>query len=357
MNEEEIIAAGPDVLLKRAGVLHKRRAAVGREMRSIVDELRRRASSAGDDKETGAFLQSVDLLPVGEMTHFDVMAMTREHKRNEIPQADSFWHSILVRRRKKQLGVVPEKHLGISKDNDERFAAEAGVAAARTLYRGDLAGLPKDVVPSVVKPVRSSDSRGAFYVFDDGLFSIAQSLPVAGWDEFLRHARQELGDVDFEIAQWELQSLVTREGRPAHDLKFYCFYGEIGAVLETSRHPSQKYAYFDGDLLPIDLRSNKKPSFDDMSETNVGRGFLSSERLDVVRRLSLEIPAPFMRIDFLDSDNSLVFLEFSSAPGQSHALRPEQDRRLGQLYHAAEIRLMNDLLAGKGFDTFREFSR
>ncbi len=357
MNQDEIASATDAVLLKRAKTLASRRGTVSTELRSLVDELRRRSSDAPNEQNVAGFLSSLDLLSADELIHPDVMAITREHGIRTIPHADSFWRSILARRRKKQLGTVPEKYLGITKDSDERFARQIGVATTQTLYRGDLSGVPRDKAPTVIKPVRSSDSRGAFYVFDEGLYSIAQSKTVADWTELEEVAEEELRGPGADPDLWELQELVTREGRPAHDLKFYCFYGEIGAVLEIARYPKPQYAYFDGDLQPINFRLNPKPSFADINDTAVMAGSLTQDKLDTVRRMSLTIPAPFMRIDFLDADQQLVFCEFSSAPGFSHALVPEHDARLGEAYHRAEIRLINDFLDGKGFDAFREFSR
>lgn len=357
MTESTWTAADTARILRRVRTLSRRRGAIASEVRSLVDELRERAVGARDPIATKAFLEAISLVPADELTHFDVMALTREHGATVIPQADSFWRSILTRRRKKQLGVVPEKYLGISKDHDERFARLAGVVGAKTLYRGDFSGLPRDVASSVAKPVKSSDSRGAFYVFEGGLYSIAQSKAVADWDAAERLAADELRIGGPHDVSWELQELVTRGGRPAHDLKFYCFYGRIGAILEIARYPTQRYAYFDGDLEPIDFRSNQKPGFDNLAETNVMSGSLSTAKLDTVRKMSLKIPVPFMRIDFLDADDELVFCEFSSAPGLSHALQPDHDQRLGAMYHEAEIRLLDDLLAGKGFDDYKEFGR
>src|SRR5699024_12747322 len=47
----------------------------------------------------------------------------------------------------------------------------------------------------------------------------------------------------------------------------------------------------------------------------VGEG-VTGEEGEMAAALSAKIPAPFIRIDFLRSDNGLVFGEFTSKPGK-----------------------------------------
>lgn len=341
-------------LRDRVAELGGRSMQVRNDLKSLVNTLRVTSIRSGDSAALDLYLEALNLISVDDLTHQDLVAVARHHRLKMIPHSDSFWRSIVVRRRKKQLGRVPEKHLGLNKQRDERFANLAGVSTVDTLFRGKLSDVPRNQFPTVLKPVVSSGSRGAFYIFEDGMFSIAGTKSVESWAELIAVARNEVGDP--ESREWELQRLVTWQGEPAPDLKFYCFYGEIGAVLEVSRHPGLHYAYFDGDLAPIAFRSDIKPSFDDISTTSVLMGGLSDAKLDIVRKYSGEIPVPFMRIDFLNGDENLVFCEFSSAPGLSHSLNPVHDARLGEMYHRAEMRLSDDLLAGKRFDAFMEYS-
>ncbi|WP_087004355.1 ATP-grasp fold amidoligase family protein [Brevibacterium yomogidense] len=341
-------------LRDRVGELRERSSQISDELRLLVDSLRVKSMRSDDPEALALYLEALDLTGVDDLTHQDLVAVARHHRLKMIPHSDSFWRSIVVRRRKKQLGRVPEKRLGLNKQKDERFATLTGVSTVDTLFRGKFSDIPRDNFPSVLKPVISSGSRGAFYIFEDGIFSIAGTRPVESWSELEAVARREVGDP--ESTEWELQRLVTWQGRPAPDLKFYCFYGEIGTVLEVTRHPSLHYAYFDGGLKPIAFRSDVKPKFDDLSSTSVLTGGLDEAKLDIVRRYSAEIPVPFMRIDFLNSDRDLVFCEFSSAPGLSHSLHPEHDARLGEMYHRAEMRLTDDLLAGKRFDAFMKYT-
>lgn len=334
-------------------MLSARRSDASAELKGLVRELRESSlESARDD-----FLEALSLLNVDELTHDDVTAVTRRYGLQSIPHADSFWRSIVGRRRKKQLGKVPETYLGIRKDHDEEFAESVGVRTATTVYRGAFPESPGADSDLVLKPVRSSDAIGAYYILGDRLFSIEESVELDDWATLKAHAHRTACKSADGAGEWELQDLVLLNERPAPDLKFYCFYGEIGVVLEVSRYPEWRYAYFDGSLSPIDLRNESRPAFKSLSDTSVYGNGLSEENLEIVRSLSLEIPVPFMRLDFLNSDDGLVFCEFSSAPGASHDLTRIEDERLGTMYHSAEVRLVSDLLGGKKFLPYKNSGR
>lgn len=332
-----------------------RRGTALRAYREAVDELRRHAGDSQEDHL--AYERALEALFVDELTHPDLIAIAREARR-PLVHADSFWRSLVVRRRKKQLGVIPEKHLGISKDKDRRFVELLGVRTPADLFTGAFDDIPSDLRENVVvKPVQASESMGAFYVFaPDDIFSIADSRRLTSWDALARAAAEQLG-VEPRQVPWQVQQLVFGvDGQPARDVKFYAFYGHIGLILEASRFPIPEYAYFDEHLQEAACGKEHQPRFLDPSRTTVNRGTLVPQKLDLVRRVSEAIPVPFMRIDFLDTPSGLTFVEFSSAPGMSHTLSDEYDQRLGRYYHEAEIRLVDDLLAGKRFTAFEQFA-
>ena len=39
----------------------------------------------------------------------------------------------------------------------------------------------------------------------------------------------------FSSARWIQEDIVYNNGKPANDIKVYCFYGEIGLILEVDR--------------------------------------------------------------------------------------------------------------------------
>ena len=136
---------------------------------------------------------------------------------------------------------------------------------------------------------------------------------------------------------------------PAPDLKFYCFYGRVGVVLEVERYPKSQYCWWSWEGARTETGKYSESLFD-------GAGFTQEHRA-LAERISAAMPLPFMRIDFLKAENRLLFGELTPRPGNFHAFNDETDRQLGDLYLEAEGRLMDDLLNGKGFPEFRAATR
>jgi hypothetical protein len=154
----------------------------------------------------------------------------------------------------------------------------------------------------VVKPVLAAGSRGVFLV--PSLVEIFQ--PKTGetlhsWDEMLAVMRQAVKAGDVSSDSWIMEELILPKlgnldsGR---DLKFYCFYGRVELVLEIQRNPETRYAWWDREGRRVDTGkySDKLMS---------GSGLVPGD-VETAERVSCEIPAPFMRIDFLRSTNGLV---------------------------------------------------
>lgn len=350
---------GWDYQLRKAGIERHAgdRAAAVSAYRHLVEHLRLRSELSEHDREL--YEIAVSHLSIDELTHPDIVTIARVHQQ-PLTNADSLFRSLIVRRRKKQLGVVPEKYLGIGKENDQLFAESMGVRKPATLFTGTFDAIPIDLRTDVVlKPVSSSDSIGAYYLFDESnIYSIQHSKRVASWDALSDAVVAQFGEPSLETMVFQIQELVYEDDtHPARDLKFYTFYGRIGLILEASRYPSRQYAYFNEDLTLAACGRDHEPRFRDPSMTIVDKGGLSAEKLEMVTWISEQIPVPFMRIDFLNTEAELVFVEFSSAPGMSHTWNDAYDRLMGRYYNEAEIRLVNDLLAGKQFEGFRDFTR
>lgn len=346
-----------EAALRNSGLLassEKREDAI-REFRLLLEHLRRRA--ANSEADGALYLKAVDMVSMEELTHLDLVTVGRT-LRAPITATDSFFASIATRRRKKQLGQVPERHLGISKEFDQLFAKVLEVRQPRTEYTGTLDQVPDNVrTGTFLKPIKSSGSKGAFYLYEpDRIRSVQHATTLTSWSEMVGSVEQQLGSTYVTDELWQVQELVYEaDTTPARDLKFYAFYGEIGLVQEVSRHQKPQYEFFDEDGTIAACGRVHEPRFTDQSLTITDKGGLSDARLETVRELSREIPAPFMRIDYLNGVDDLVFLEMSSAPGMAHTLSDQYDRKLGAMYHEAEIRLSNDLIAGKRFDGFQRF--
>lgn len=346
MQEHADSARGIPSLRKAQEELHQ-------EMRALADEAGGLTPEQGG-QDIARYLALLELMGNRRVTHGDVTRVAR-NLRMDLEFSDSFWEKILQRRRKKQLGRVPEKHLGIDKQNDIEFVKSLGCRTVQKSHRGTLSSLPKDVAGTVVKPLQSSDSRGVFYVLDEGVFSVSESAYLPSAADLEARAADQVLPKAVDSMEWELQELVTLDGKPAPDVKFYTFYGEVGVILEVTRFPELSYSYFDESGKRIDLRPGQKPESSALEHTTLSRDSEGRPTFDEAREISLAIPVPFMRIDFLNSDEGLVFVEFSSAPGDSHALVREHDARLGRMHSLAEMRVIGDLLKGKSFEKFQEF--
>lgn len=322
------------------------RGAAAAEVRALLDEL-----AAGDPD---VYLNALSAAAPEDLTQ---PAMAHLARRADLTPADSFWRSIVARRRKKQLGVLPEKFLGIDKSWDRDFATSVGMPVAEVVFAGGFTQALAHLRPgTVLKPLRANESAGVFFVLGDGeVLSVATTERLGSIADIRAVAARQLGGPPKEH-RWRVQELVLgADGLPARDMKIYCFYGDIPLIVEIRRFPTVEYAYFDGNLEPVVPGHKPLPPFADPSETTVDRGGLCPAKLAQARALSLELPVPFMRIDFHNAPDELVFCEFSSAPGRSDLWKPEYDALLGRLYHQAEVRLMTDLLAGRRFEHWRHF--
>ena len=110
-------------------------------------------------------------------------------------------------------------------------------------------------------------------------------------------------------------------------------------VIETSSGQTQA-AYGK----PVETGKYEKPKGE-------GHG-VTREQIETAKHVGLQIPAPYMRIDFLKGHDGICFTEFCFAPGGFGQFDAESDLRPGGLYLRAEIRLQNDLPGGKAFDHF-----
>lgn len=332
--------------LSRLAAEHDR---VTGEILELAHELR---PHVGDDAALAdVYLDALQPLDPRRITQQDVTATGRVLQR-PIPGADSLWRSLITRRRKRQLDFLPEKRLGLKKDVDQDFVRSLGFPTVTTLSHGKWSQISTPNHPAVLKPTESLESKGAYYLFGNRFFSIAESRWIENWSGLEESAQTQASEA-FTSGTWEVQALVTRQEEPAPDLKFYCFYGEIGTVLEVHRFPKQQYMFFDRELRPTPFTNDRLPRAASLKSSVIHNGHLREDHLQRVRDLSRSIPAPFMRIDMLFSDDGPVFCEFCGAPGNIHTIFEEDDRRLGEMYARAENRLINDLLRGKGFDTYR----
>src|SRR5690625_1869436 len=268
-----------------------------------------------------------------------------------LQQVASFRGSLNMRMRQKQLnGTLPEWPL-----DDKRLAYNFSKQLNLTIPKIDEQTYTKETIPlkadTVIKPVDGAGSRGVYLVHgENDIYDVKQSEQLDHWDAFMRAIEDDLQTGAVANDQWMVEQLIYEnryEKSPARDMKFYCFYGKVGIILEIIREPEVRQCWWTAD--------GKRISTEKYDETLFKGIGVTDEELNMVSELSAKIPAPFIRIDFLKGEDGLVFGEFTPKPGNYDEFDEKTDKDLGDYFIEAQGRLINDLLEGKEFVEYREF--
>lgn len=316
---------------KRIQILKKKKAAlVSRVLRDI------------DQSESGKQRVS-SLKRISSLLHLDEMTeqAARLFSQSNVPLYDgaSFKRSLLQCTRRRQLSrYSPSWEL-----NNQRkaydFVDNLGVRRP-SIYQEKTRLERLDVRPGMVlKPENGSSSQGVYILGEKEVsYEVKTGKYFYSHSELFGKIKTILKEKTVKKDSWFLEEFIGdfQEGvcRPARDLKFYCFFGEVGFVLEVDRSESARYC----DWLPDGTQANTGLP----NNRFVGDGFSSSE-VGMAAHVSRHIHSPFMRIDFLKWGDELVFGEFTPRPGQFHSFNKEFDRYLGELYLNAEARLLEHL--------------
>ncbi|WP_404429367.1 ATP-grasp fold amidoligase family protein [Sutcliffiella horikoshii] len=201
----------------------------------------------------------------------------------------------------------------------------------------------------VLKPVNGAGSRGVYLVLaTDKIVDVKRGVTLNSWDLLIENMKLDLNSGAVEENKWMFEEFIfedNAEMNPARDLKFYCFYGKVALVLEIQRQPELRYCWWTRDGKRIDTGKYSEELFHGTGATE--------NHLKLAESISLEIPAPFIRIDFLKSEQGLVFGEFTPKPGNYDEFNQDVDSMLGDLFLDAENRLFQDMLEGKNFNHYK----
>ena len=268
----------------------------------------------------------------------------------QLHSAASFRDCLTRATRRRQLSGIRNELALNNKARGNRFARSLGIAHPKRLSKA-LKIADIELQPNtVLKPTNGSSSHGIFVILANRIVEVKSGETVPSSELVKSKARDLLKRKIIKRDRWVLEELigdvVGDSVTPASDLKFYCFYGQLGFVLEVERQTQTRYC----EWLPSGERAQTGRYAGQQFE---GLGF-TAEQAEVALSISQQIPAPFMRIDFLRSSNQFVFGEFTPRPGQYNAFNAEFDRYLGEHYLAAEARLQRDLLAAKDFKKFKK---
>ncbi|WP_121638832.1 ATP-grasp fold amidoligase family protein [Virgibacillus sp. Bac330] len=291
-------------------------------------------------------------LSLEEIPEFIIRAGLVEDNALPLKQSASFRASLNMRIRQSQLiGALPEWLLDDKKDAYkfiDAFEIRRPWVSNQTYQMENLPA--KEGI--VIKPTDGAGSRGVYLVYQlNDIIDVKRGVRISNWDELIAHMKKDILTGWVHRNEWMTEELILADQNnkePARDIKFYCFYGRVGLILEITRFPEQKHCWWDAFGNRIRTGKYEESSF-------LGEG-ASQEEIEMARTLSLQIPAPFIRIDFLRSSDELVFGEFTPKPGNYDDFNEEIDKQLGNYYLEAEGKLVSDLFNGKAFNTFKQLT-
>jgi hypothetical protein len=205
---------------------------------------------------------------------------------------------------------------------------------------------------SVVKPASGAGSVGVYIIGVDRIRDVKHARELSSLEELRDRMAENLKSGVVKADAWNVEAYIsTVTGEPARDIKFYSFYGEVVLVLEVRRTPKVEYCWWLADGRPLNLSGIEDVAGKYSGRLFSGDGFKPAWR-ELAERISLEIPTPFCRIDFLSSGDDVFFGEFTPRPGGFDKFAQPYDQLLGEAFLSAEARLLRDLVGGKIFTTF-----
>ncbi len=244
--------------------------------------------------------------------------------------------------RPKYRWLIDDKLIGL------RFAESLGIPVVPYLFCDAVADVPATLArmgyPAVVKPLGDANAANVFMIFEPG--RVVEHQTRQTMNETAALARMAQTGQSKWLVQRYIGPLEFGE-QPVTEIKSYMFYGEVGVINEVTTYPEIALCEWSPDGREID---SGRPI-----NRMKGRGFTPELVSDGVR-MSLALPAPFLRVDFLFWQGQHYFNEVSPQPG-SAAEQPNFDRALGDLYLAAEARLLDDLFEGKPFPEIRALAK
>ncbi|WP_440897982.1 CapA family protein [Amphibacillus sp. Q70] len=278
--------------------------------------------------------------------------LLKKYERNQLEPKNifSFREIVMQKSRLRKMGSPEYSWKLDNKVDAYKFADKVGFRRPKTdsnVYK--LAQIPKVEEPIVLKPVRSTGSRGVYLVFNQNkILSVFDSRYLNSWEEMITDARSKLGkDNVIRSDRWMIEELILESKdseKATTNLKFHIFYGEMLFVQEESPEHWHKYCFWDEDMNLVKLGKYENQFY-------MGNGFNKVD-LEKIKEFSLKIPSPFVRIDTLIGTDGLVLGEITPRVGNFHSFNDEWDEKLGRAYLEAEVRIKRDLLKGKKFDEF-----
>lgn len=202
----------------------------------------------------------------------------------------------------------------------------------------------------VIKPLAGAGSRGVYLVFDSNhIQDVKRGRMLQSFEAVKTSMEEDIASHWVTQDKWIVEELILQDKAshlPATDLKFYCFYGKVALILEITRFPVVSYCWWTPNGERISTGKYEQALFK-------GEG-VTKEEIETASFISKALPIPFIRIDFLKTQEELVFGEFTPTPGNYDEFDKKTDQWLGDYYIDAEGRLVEDLIEGKSFPLFKQ---
>ncbi|WP_440897971.1 ATP-grasp fold amidoligase family protein [Amphibacillus sp. Q70] len=273
-----------------------------------------------------------------------------KNKNIELTMFDSFSNQLTIKERKNQLWTDSPDQLLDNKELGYQFVDRLGIKypkQSEIVYTYQT--IPK-TEGIVIKPVNGAGSRGVYLVYSSTkIFDLKRQEELTSWDNLSERMERDLDSNFVEADEWITENLLLMDkvnDLPAKDFKFYCFYGEVALILEIERYPHLRYCWWDRSGNQISTGKYDYQLFN-------GEG-VHAQDIEVVEKISREIPTAFMRIDFLKAEDSFYFGEFTPKPGNFDHFDRNIDEWLGRLFLQAETQLNQDLINGKTFTVYQK---
>jgi hypothetical protein len=228
-----------------------------------------------------------------------------------------------------------------------RFASDLGLEIPITRLNAVSHTDLELTVNTVVKPLGGIMSKGVYILGEDTITDLPRNRSLPSVEALRQSIAHDLSSGDVADDAWIEERLVFSDhapSLPARDIKFYCFYGVVGLALETVRSPQVQRCWYGSDGQVTRTGKYTEHLF-------AGNG-IPDGYIELAKKISLSVPAPFLRIDFLASPSGPVLNEFTPKPGGASQFDARTDKRLGSLMVSAAGRLHTDLVNGKVFPEF-----
>lgn len=205
--------------------------------------------------------------------------------------------------------VLPESKIS-NKVKGPKFAKALGVDIPKQMFSNKPFSKVPIIENTVIKPQYGFYARGVFIVkTDKEIIELNTGSIFTSRDTLTKHVSKLMENKIVKQDLWKGEAFISdKNGNPPNDIKFYAFYGKIGWITEIQRYPEIRYHVMNGTGTTIKSNMYKD------NQCFVGEG-VSNEEFLLAKQISLEIPSPFIRIDFVRGSKGLCFMEFTSKPG------------------------------------------